>query len=422
MSSARRRHVPPFGLGCKDFAIDSGYRVTRSDSGSVLIANPGADLYGSDRMALETARALVADGRRVVVTVPEDGPLIPLLRDACAEVIECPTPIVRKSLISPRGLLELVRLVVTSIVPGLRVIRRSAADTIIVNTITCPLWLPLARLSGLHTVCHVHEGESSAPGALRRTLYVPLVFAHRVLVNSAFSLGVLRQAAPRLARRTSVLYNAVAGPDEVVVPRERIDGPARLLYVGRLSRRKGPHIAIEALHLLTSSGVDARLALLGSAFAGKDAYTEELRELVASHGLEARTMFLGFKPSVWADLAEADVVLIPSTVDEPFGNTAVEAALAARPAVVSDVGGLPEARAHSTSSVLVPAGDAAALADAVKTIIEHWPSYAAKAVSDASSVAETFSSRRYGREMVAALSRPVPHRVRTSERPSKEKP
>ena len=41
----------------------------------VLIANPGADLYGSDRTTVESVKALVTAGYRVFVTVPGPGPL-----------------------------------------------------------------------------------------------------------------------------------------------------------------------------------------------------------------------------------------------------------------------------------------------------------------------------------------------------------
>jgi len=378
----------------------------RGNPHTVLIANPGADLYGSDRMALETVRALVADGRRVVVAVPEPGPLVPLLEQAGAEVVECPTPIVRKGLLSPRGLVELAGTTLRSIGPGLRLIRGTDAGVVLVNTITPPLWLALSRLCRRLTVCHVHEGEASVSSVLRRALYVPLLFSSRILINSEFSLRVLARSAPWLVRRTTVVYNAVAGPPQVVAARAELAEPIRLVYVGRLSARKGPHVAIEAAKLLADAGRDVHLSLLGAVFPGNEAYAESLRELVLRCGLSERVTFLGFKPSVWDDLAANDIVLIPSTVDEPFGNTAVEAALAARPAVVSRVGGLPEAAGRSASAVLVRPDDAGELAAAVGAVVDDWPRYAALAATDAIDVANAFSQDQYARGIRAALDLP----------------
>ena len=83
--------------------------VMAGDPRIVLIANPGADLYGSDRMTVESVKALVTAGYRVFVTVPGPGPLIGLLTEAGATVLEQPTPIIRKSLLSPAGLVQLAK-------------------------------------------------------------------------------------------------------------------------------------------------------------------------------------------------------------------------------------------------------------------------------------------------------------------------
>lgn len=370
---------------------------------TVLLANPGADLYGSDRMALETVSALVGQGRRVVVTVPAYGPLVPLLQAAGADVVRCPTPIPRKGLLNFRGALTLGYQTLVSIVPSLRVLHRSRADTVIVNTITAPLWLALSRASGRMTLCHVHEAESTVRGVLRGLLYLPLLMSHEVIANSRFTLSVLRETLPALASRVTVVHNALDGPPRVVPPRPFLEGPVRLLYVGRLSHRKGVHVAVEALHLLIERGRDAVLEVVGAVFPGNEAYQSELQKTISVHGLESHVSFTGFRSSPWDEVAGSDIVLVPALVDESFGNTAAEAALGARPAIVSEVGGLPEACKHSSSSILIPPGNAEALADAVCTMVDDWPRYVARALADAGVVAEAFSSARYSREIAKVL-------------------
>lgn len=377
--------------------------MRRGEPRAILVANPGAGLYGADRMALETVSGLIRQGRRVVVTVPEHGPLVPLLQAAGADVIRCPTPVVRKGLLSFRGILGLAGHALVSIVPSLRVLHRSRADAVIVNTITAPLWLVLSRITGRMTLCHVHEAESTVPTVLRRALYLPLLMCHDVIANSRFTFSVLREALPALSSRVTVVHNALSGPSRVVPPRPFIDGPVRLLYVGRLSHRKGVHVAVEALQLLIERGQDAVLEVVGTVFPGNEAYERELRESVSTRGLESRVSFSGFRTSPWDDVANSDIVLVPALVDESFGNTAAEAALGARPAIVSRVGGLPEACKHSSSSILTPPGDARALADAVCAMVGDWPGYAARALADADVVAEAFSSARYAREIENVL-------------------
>ena len=91
----------------------------------------------------------------------------------------------------------------------------------------------------------------------------------------------------------------------------------------------------------------------------------------------------------------ADIVVIPSLVSEPFGNIAVEAALAARPLVVSRLSGLLEITDGQPGVHRVPPGDVAAIADAVRDIIAHWPEQRAQAQAAARLVSTRFDPERY---------------------------
>lgn len=372
------------------------------DPRTILLANPGADLYGSDRMVVESVKALAAAGYRVFVTVPGPGPLIELLTGAGATVLEQPTPIIRKSLLSATGLLQLLRETTRSLVPSWRLLKHTKAGTVVVNTITPPLWILLARLAGRRVVCHVHEAEGTASSVLRAALYLPLVLCHHIAINSRFALNVLDQSAPWLTARTKIVYNVVAGPSDIVPPREQLDGEVRLLYMGRLSHRKGPHVLIEVVNLLRERGRKVHLSLLGAVFSGNEDYEKALRRRVAELDLKGHISFLGFRPSIWPAVADNDIVLISSVVDEPFGNTAVEASLGARPLVVSDIAGLKEASEYATGAIRVPAADAVAFADAVEAIIDEWPRYRAAATKDSDAVADQFSVQQYSDSLLEA--------------------
>lgn len=373
------------------------------DPNTVLIVNPGADLYGSDRMVLESVRALVGAGYRAVVVVPGPGPLVALLKDAGATVKEQATPIMRRGLLSVRGLAQLAREAFTSLVPSWRLLRDTGAGTVLVNTITPPLWLPLARMRRCRVVCHVHEAESTAPALLRRALYLPLVFCHGVVVNSRFTLGVLAKSAPWLRRRASTVYNAVVSPDEVTAARDVLSAPVRILYVGRLSERKGPQLVVEAIRLLLDRGLEVHLTLLGAVFPGNEAFEVGLHEQVRRLDLENRVTWLGFKSDVWPHFADCDLVVIPSLVDESFGNTAVEASLAGRPLIVSDVAGLKEATQEAQARIAVPVGNSEAIASAVMTIKSDWVRFRELAAMDAAQARQSFSRERYARGLLSAI-------------------
>jgi GT2 family glycosyltransferase len=384
-----------------------GGRPARAGRPPVLVAHPGAELYGSDRVLLESVAGL-AERFDVTVALPGPGPLVDELERRGVRVVLCRMPVVRKAALRPRGAGRLVADTVAGLVPALRLIVGRGAGGVYVSTLVIPLWPVLARLAGRPVVCHVHEAERSAPRLLRRALAIGPAFAQEIVVNSRFSLDTLTDASPRLRRRSSVLYNAVPGPSDVVPARARLDGTVRLLFVGRLSPRKGPQVAVAALRELLGRGLDVRLALLGSVFEGYEWFEEELVRTVREHALTDRVDFLGFEADIWPRLSEADVVLVPSTVDEPFGNTAVEAVLAGRPLVVSATSGLLEAASGYPSAQAVAAGDPVAWADAVVRVIDHWTEFRDQALQDAQEADRRHGPQTYRRrlaDIVGAVAR-----------------
>ena len=106
-------------------------------------------------------------------------------------------------------------------------------------------------------------------------------------------------------------------------------------------------------------------------------------------------------------VADSDIVLVPSTVDEPFGNTAVEAMLAQRPLVVSRTSGLREAAAGYANARFVTPDDPAALADAVEEIIAAWPKVRETIAADRELAIRRHDPALY-RRAIAAWCRPNP--------------
>ncbi|MDT4961460.1 MAG: hypothetical protein QOF87_1107 [Pseudonocardiales bacterium] len=375
---------------------------------TVLVAHPSAELYGSDRVLLETVQGLREQGAGVVVALPATGPLVAEIRARGGVVELCPTPVVRKDILRPMGALRFLGDAVRGVVSGLRLLWRTRPDVVFVNTQTVPLWVVLGRLSGRRVVCHIHEGERSAPAFLRRLLAAPVLLAHQVIVNSRFSLDVLAGSFSSLPGKATVIYNGIIGPEHPAAAREHLSGTLRLLYVGRLSPRKGPAVALAALSILVDRGVDARLDLVGSVYPGYEWFSDELTAQVhADPGLRDRVTFHGFVPDVWPHVAHSDIVIVPSRFDEPFGNTAVEAVLAMRPAVVSATSGLLEAAAGYDAVRSVEPGQDAALADAVCAITDDWARYRDAAVADSARARERHAPLAYRTDVAHLVARPA---------------
>lgn len=366
-----------------------------------LLVHPGWELFGSDRMLWESATGLREQGERVVVALPERGPLVEKLRAAGVEVLIPPMFVLRKSSLHPRNWFRTVRDAIRGTVASVAIVRRLRPRTLYVSTIVLPLWPLVGRLAGVPTVTHIHEAEASASWFVNAALYAPHLASHRIIANSRFTLQTVRATLPALARRATVIHNGVASPAVVEPPRVGIDR-LRIGYVGRLSHRKGPDVALEALDLLTQRGVDAELHLVGAVFSGNEGFDRQLRAGAVARGVDDRVRYLGFQPDIWPLLADMDVLVVPSRQDESFGNTAVEGVLAARPVIASDIAGLREAVGPYEAVTFVAPGDVGALADALQAVADAWDRKRTAALVDRQAAQERFAPAAY-REAIAGF-------------------
>lgn len=339
---------------------------------TVLAVHPGADLFGSDRMFLESVIGLREAGYDVVVALPGRGPLVPEVQAVGARVVLLPMLVLRKALLRPSGWAALARDGIRGFVSANRLLSRVRPAAVYVSTITLPHWPITARWRRARVIAHVHEAEGSVNRWVNAAAYLPLAAAHTVIVNSRYSQKVLGASLPPLLERATVIRNGVESPEDPAPPRTRLRGPTRICYVGRLSPRKGPDLVLDAARLLAAAGTSARITLVGSVFPGNEWYERELRDAAAAlpDGVEVR--FAGFDPDIWPHLADSDVVVVPSRLDESFGNTAVEGVLALRPVIASDITGLREAVGDYASAQLFAPGDARSLADALARVRADW--------------------------------------------------
>lgn len=370
---------------------------------TVLIANPSADLYGSDRMALECARGLLGRGFRVVVTCSVDGPLVQAMRELGAEVCVLAAPVIRKSMLRPAGLLRLVAQLATALPQMRQLVRELRPRFVLANTVTVPFWTVVGRLAKTPVLVYVHEAEASLRPAARLLLTAPLRLASGVIYNSETSRRVSPIPALERRRRTRVVHNGVPGPASVCAPRHAIDSPLRTVFVGRLSPRKAPDLLLDAASILRREGLDVEVELVGDVFPGYEWYERELRLRATGLGLGHRVTFSGFQASVWEALARADVAVVPSRSDESFGNVVVEAALSARPVVVADHSGLREAAAGLAAAVLVPMDDAAAVAQGLRRVFDEWAKMRAGAIDDAAFARDSYAPAQYQERLLEAI-------------------
>ena len=344
--------------------------MSRPVARTILVAHSGAELYGADRMLLESVAGLGEVGCRVVVALPVTGPLVAELRRVGAEVEIVPMLRLNGQLRHPSRWPGVALSALLGPARISRLIGRIDPDIVYISTSAIPQWPLAARRRGIRSISHLHEAPRSSSRWANHLRYLPHLASQRILVNSRFSLETMRQMLPALARRAEIVHNGITSPDSPALPREPLESPLRVLYMGPLSPHKGPDLGLEAATLLQEMGMDVQVTVLGASLDGSEWFTQQLSDQAADSGREVE--FAGFQRNVWPYLARADVLVAPSRFDEPFGNAAVEAVLALRPVIASDTSGLREAVGGYPTTALVTPGDARAIADALAVVINTW--------------------------------------------------
>ena len=152
----------------------------------------------------------------------------------------------------------------------------------------------------------------------------------------------------------------------------KISGPF-LLFVGRLTEKKGARYLIEAMPAVLKHYPESKLLIIGT---GEQ--DQELFRLSVSLGLQDRVIFTGAIPNSKLPVyfATADIFIGPSVTaldgdTEGFGLTFVEAAMSGCIVVASDVGGIGDIIEHGKTGYIVKEKDSAAIAEVLCTILKQ---------------------------------------------------
>ena len=141
--------------------------------------------------------------------------------------------------------------------------------------------------------------------------------------------------------------------------------------VGWLTDIKGHTYLIEAVAKLKQDFPSLHLVIIGSG----DRHDALLQQAQLA-GLRDVVHFLGHRDDIESCLAGMDVFVLPS-LNEGMGRALIEAMAAGLPVIASHVGGIPAVISHERTGLLVPPGDAGALADALRRLLDR-PEWAAQ--------------------------------------------
>lgn len=251
-----------------------------------------------------------------------------------------------------------------------RFLRQRKIDVIHTNSLKSDIIGAIAgRLAGVPVIWHVRDRICRE--------YLPLlaVLGFRTLArilptclvaNSAATMATL----PR-RKRSHIVHDGVDRlPTLPVTPRVPGNHPV-IGIVGRIAPWKGQHIFLQAAAEVIKLHPGARFQIVGAPLFSEQEYEQEIRTLARTLGLQDAVEFTGFRSDIPELIQAMDIVVHASIIGEPFGQVVIEAMAAAKPVVATRGGGVPEIVVDGQSGLLVPMGDAHAMANAICAFLEN---------------------------------------------------
>ena len=224
----------------------------------------------------------------------------------------------------------------------------------------------LARGLGAHAVIHLHGAEVKAmfeawPAWLRQLFRQAVSRADRIVVLGNSWKEFLCNTVGIDPEQVVIIPNAVPVP---AAPHRPADGRCRVLFLGRLEQRKGADRLLAALHAPAMAEIDCDVVMAG------DGDIDFYRDMARSLGVLGRVRFTGWldRPAVVELMATSDVLVLPS-LNEGLPMAILEAMAHGLAVVTTPVGAITDVIREEETGLLVPPGDAGALASALRRVI-----------------------------------------------------
>jgi glycosyltransferase involved in cell wall biosynthesis len=228
----------------------------------------------------------------------------------------------------------------------------------------------IARLAGKPSLLMIRSGHFQTQyrrsPAMRAILRAFLRLPSRIGVQGESWLPIMREAGVAPAR-IAVVPNWLGRPPRAARVRVLSPGePLRLLFAGWLTSHKGVPELVEAMRDLARAGANVVLTLVGGG-----TLLDEVRAAATEPELQGRLEVTGWleRDDLEARFDEAHALVLPSHA-EGFPNVVMEALASGLPVIATAVGAIPDSVRHGANGLIIPIGDARAIAAAVRHYLQ----------------------------------------------------
>ncbi len=295
-------------------------------------------------------------------------------------------------------------------------LKRQSGEFELIHIFNRPRYvLPIKEASpGSRIILSLHN-KMMRPALMKRSEALAVIDASdRILAVSNYIASTLIRRFGEAAPKVKLWYSGVAvdrwppawSPEgkairEIWRRAHGLKDKKVLLFTGRILRKKGVHVLIEAFLLLAREMPDLILVIVGDCEHADSGYLRHLHQLSRPAG--GRIVFAGFVPpdKIHGYYLAADIFVCPSQWPEPLGRVHYEAMAAGTPIITMNRGGIPEVVQDRINGIVISDyRNPAALAGAIKDLLAHPQEARAMAQRGRRIVEEKFSFERVAGEIL----------------------
>jgi glycosyltransferase involved in cell wall biosynthesis len=250
----------------------------------------------------------------------------------------------------------------------------------------------LAKRAGVPAVLMSRHSPYPLKSALGRYLYDRVLFDRVIALSESVrqtlvGQGLRPEHVVTIHHGTDTDAFRAVTRDPAAVRAEWGVAPSDFLVglTGRIAEEKGWRVFLEAVSRLP----DVRAVLVGDGPEG-----EAARARATELGVADRVTFAGFRSDINDAINALDVLVLASTWAEPCAAVVQQAMALGKPVVGTDTGGTPEMVDRDRTGLIVPPGDAGALADALNRLANDPALRARMGAAGQSRADELFTLRR----------------------------
>lgn len=325
----------------------------------ILFIHPSVELYGADKILLYILDILHSKNE-ITVLLPKEGILVNKIKEISQSikiVVNEELPIVHSKL----GIKDYFQ-IPFRLKKFFKLFHKNEFDLVYCNTLATVLLL-FTNWSKKKVV-HVHEIISNK--------FLNFGFSVLIRLNTKNVICVSEHVKDNLlfSKKYKTIHNGI--PDNAGFYRENIISDKIIFSLpGRFMPQKGQWFVIEALKELSETELNKiEIRMFGSPPPNRIFLGEELRNLIKKYKLENFVKLFDFTQNISEIYEQANIILVPSMMSDPFPTTVLEALEFSRPVISTNHGGASEIL-DSSCSVLINPGNKEELASAIRFFINN---------------------------------------------------